>query len=536
MEHLKLFANLNRSNRIHIYHIFNIINYFTESWQKDPLKTLQIILYIRSIKNGLGNKFIGRFLIFLVKIINIEIYREILPDFIKEGSWKDLLYICDFTNNTTLNLDNNIECKLFIKQLKSDLQSIKQTPTICIQNCNSKISLCAKWAPNENSKYHSICKNIIELWNLERNSNEEFMNYKSYRKMLGKLRLRLNIIEQNLSQKNYDINFKNIPSSAHFNYKKTFLRTYGIKDNYQLYLNDLQNGNSKICSSSLEPHIICNKILQCTDPNEYIVLEEMWNSLVNDIKSKGSFKNTIAISDVSGSMSGIPMEVSIALGLLVSECCEEPYKNCLITFSQDPSIIYLEETSIKKFINTLQYSNTMNFKLKEKLTKIKNMPWGMNTDLLKVFQLLLDIAIKNKLKKEEMIEQIIIFTDMQFDNVCPNYFYNINNMYKLYSEHNYTMPKIICWNLRNVDFIPVNQNSDNILLLSGYSKNILKNLFNNNFTNPIENMNNILNQFQINKNIADFYYSDFSDLQSISQIDYSNILNKCSIKNKYVKC
>ena len=44
------------------------------------------------------------------------------------------------------------------------------------------------------------------------------------------------------------------------------------------------------------------------------------------------------------------------------------------------------------------------------------------------------------------------------------------------------------------------------------------------------------NSISVNKNIADFYYSDFSDLQSISQIDYSNILNKCSIKNKYVKC
>ncbi|KAK6252822.1 hypothetical protein QUC31_014542 [Theobroma cacao] len=46
----------------------------------------------------------------------------------------------------------------------------------------------------------------------------------------------------------------------------------------------------------------------------------------------------MAVCDVSGSMSGISMEVSVALGVLVSELSEEPWKGKLITFSKNPKL------------------------------------------------------------------------------------------------------------------------------------------------------------------------------------------------------
>ena len=43
--------------------------------------------------------------------------------------------------------------------------------------------------------------------------------------------------------------------------------------------------------------------------------------IINDVKKSGKLllKNVSIMSDVSGSMSGIPMNVAIGLGLIISE-------------------------------------------------------------------------------------------------------------------------------------------------------------------------------------------------------------------------
>merc|ERR1711881_523914 len=44
----------------------------------------------------------------------------------------------------------------------------------------------------------------------------------------------------------------------------------------------------------------------------------------------------VSLVDVSGSMSGVPMEVSIALGLLVSDLADEPFRHRVLTFESTP--------------------------------------------------------------------------------------------------------------------------------------------------------------------------------------------------------
>ena len=54
------------------------------------------------------------------------------------------------------------------------------------------------------------------------------------------------------------------------------------------------------------------------------------------MKKSGDLGKCIAISDVSGSMAGIPMQVSIALGLVISELAHPAFRNYLLTFSEYP--------------------------------------------------------------------------------------------------------------------------------------------------------------------------------------------------------
>ncbi|KAK3026312.1 hypothetical protein RJ639_041000 [Escallonia herrerae] len=65
--------------------------------------------------------------------------------------------------------------------------------------------------------------------------------------------------------------------------------------------------------------------------------------MVDDLGKKGKLKNCLAIYDVSDKMAGAPLEVFVAVGLLISELSEEPWKGKLITFSEKPRLISVEE-------------------------------------------------------------------------------------------------------------------------------------------------------------------------------------------------
>lgn len=61
---------------------------------------------------------------------------------------------------------------------------------------------------------------------------------------------------------------------------------------------------------------------------------------------KGKLKNCLTVCDVSGSMTGTPMEVFVALGVLVSELSVEPWKGKLIMFSNNPTLQIVEGESL----------------------------------------------------------------------------------------------------------------------------------------------------------------------------------------------
>ncbi|RYQ85559.1 uncharacterized protein LOC107621157 [Arachis ipaensis] len=127
------------------------------------------------------------------------------------------------------------------------------------------------------------------------------------------------------------------------------------KERFQKYLEVVKSGKTTIASSALLPHKIRAPLGD--------VAELQWSRMVGDMFSKGKIKNCLAVCDVFGSMSGVPMEVFVALGLLVSELNEKPWAGKVITFGEDPQLHLIE-------------GNNLNSKTKF----IREMEWGMNTD------------------------------------------------------------------------------------------------------------------------------------------------------------
>ncbi|GMP77446.1 hypothetical protein CsSME_00033720 [Camellia sinensis var. sinensis] len=144
-------------------------------------------------------------------------------------------------------------------------------------------------------------------------------------------------------------------------------------------------------------------------------------------------------------MKGIPMEVCVALGVLVSELSEKPWKRKLITFSVDPELHIVEGDTL--------------------LAKIE----------FKVFDRILKVAVEGKLREEQLIKRVFVFSDMEFDVVCESpWEIDYQAIKRKFGEKGYeNMPEIVFWNLRSSRSTPVVARQSGVALVSGFSKNLL---------------------------------------------------------------
>lgn len=252
-----------------------------------------------------------------------------------------------------------------------------------------------------------------------------------------------------------DIPYNRVASVAMKFYKDKFLKHDA--ERFSQYLEDVKSGKAKIAAGALLPHEI---IMALNDGDGGQVAELQWKRMVDDLLQKGKLKNCMAICDVSGSMDGTPMEVSVALGLLVSELSEEPWKGKVITFSESPTLQIIQGDS-----------------LMEKTEFVRRMEWGMNTDFQKVFDLILQVAVDGKLKEDEMIKRVFVFSDMEFDQASTNpWETDYKAIERKFKEKGYekVIPEVVFWNLRYSKATPVPAREKGVALVSGYSKNLMK--------------------------------------------------------------
>ncbi|KAF5775460.1 putative von Willebrand factor A-like domain superfamily [Helianthus annuus] len=332
----------------------------------------------------------------------------------------------------------------------------------------SRISLAAKWCPSVDSSYDKatlICESIGKLI-YPRDSDPEFgeIDDVSYvfrvknllrKQVLVPLRNALKLPEVYMSAKQWSsISYDRVASIAMKNYTDIFL--HRDNERFRKYLENVKTGDAKIAAGALLPHEIIGGLSRGSGAS--IVAELQWKRMVDDLSKKGKLTNCIAVCDVSGSMSGTPMEVSVALGLLVSELSAEPWKGHVITFSESPELHLIEGHN-----------------LRSKTEFIRNMNWGMNTNFQKVFDKLLEVGVNGKLSEDDMVKRVFVFSDMEFDQASSDPwetdFEAIERKFKGCGYER--VPEIVFWNLRDSSSTPVTANQKGVALLSGFSKNLL---------------------------------------------------------------
>ncbi|GAA0163228.1 hypothetical protein LIER_19143 [Lithospermum erythrorhizon] len=352
-------------------------------------------------------------------------------------------------------------CDFFADCLRKDMELLNS-------GNGNKITLAAKWCPSLDSSFdkstllcESIARKVFPRAEYKEYEGIEDEHY-AYRvrdrlrkEVLVPLRKVLELPEVYMGANDWgSLPYNRVASVAMKNYKAKFLKH--DKERFEEYLEKVKEGKAKIAAGALLPHEIIGAL---GDEDGGQVAELQWKRMVEDLSEKGKLKNCLAVCDVSGSMCGIPMEVSVALGILVSELSEDPWKGILVTFSANPKL-----------------QMVVGDNLRAKANFVRNMKWGMNTDFQKVFDLILEVAVKGKLTEEQMIKKVIVFSDMEFDEASANPWETDYMMIvKKFTEKGYgnCVPQIVFWNLRDSIATPVPGNQDGVALVSGFSKNLL---------------------------------------------------------------
>ena len=171
-----------------------------------------------------------------------------------------------------------------------------------------------------------------------------------------------------------------------------------------------------------------------------------------------------------------PLDSSIGLSLLLAEVTQPPFGGSFITFSSHPSVERID----------------LNATLQQKYNTLSRADWSMNTNFVAVFEdLILPMAIKNKLKQEDMVKQIFVFSDMQFDQARTSddkWTSSFERIEKKFQKAGYEMPRLIFWNLAGgragyygghsggdlTTPKPVEHDQTGTALVSGYSQGMLK--------------------------------------------------------------
>ena len=329
---------------------------FRDVLQDSPNLTLRWLLFLRDIKEGLGERDTFRHFLYCLS----QFDSELCIKFLKTVEIENFGRYDDYINLFGKLVDEvpkerairNEIVGILGKQLNAD-----------IANCMQKkpISLLAKWLPSEKASCRIKRRLAKEL------AFKFGMTKQEYRKTLSKLRKYLKIVEVDMSANKWEnIDYEKVPSVANLRYSNAFYKH--DEERQREYLDNLKNGKAKINANTLFLYDIVHKYgifkYFLWDANRTTEIDETLEALWKAQEPPKEFSNTLVIRDGSSSMmclvgnSGVTaMDVANALTIYLSEYNSEEYKNKFITFSHRAKLVDLseEKTLRDKLLNLVEH-------------------------------------------------------------------------------------------------------------------------------------------------------------------------------------
>ena len=434
---------------------------FAEAYGEDAVLATKILFYARDIREGCGERKVFRDLITYLATYHPEAIRPNLDLIGVYGRYDDLYSLV----GSPLEADMWEAMK---KQFQEDLTNLE---------AGNAISLLAKWIKTPDASSEKTRKlGILTAQKLGYSVYE-------FKRILRKMRKQINIVESLMSAGEWDKSkYAEVPSRAMMIYRNAFKKH--DEKRFTEFTNKAITGEEKINSSTLFPYDIVYNV-RCGRSSDS--LEAQWRQLPNYVE-EGT--NAIVMADVSGSMTwsatgsaAQPIDSSIGLAMYFAERNTGAYHNLFMTFSSDPKVVTLKGETLKQKVNFL-----------------KDVDWGGSTNLRKAFDLVLDIAIKNRIAPEEMVKSIIVISDMEIDAATSSWgikndswsFYD--DMKHKFKKHGYEIPNVVFWNVNSRNNVfHADSDRKGVQLCSGQSATTFKQLMKCIGMTPVEMMLKVIN-------------------------------------------
>ena len=404
---------------------------FLRAYAENPDLAMKILFYARDVRGGLGERRVFKVLMRYLARNQLPSALRNLPYVAQYGRWDDVLALMDTPARG--------EAVALLKyQFNLDMTALK---------AGEPVSLLGKWLPSVNA---SNARTVAMARQLARAFG---MTDAQYRKALSALRQSIRILENNLREKDYTFDYSQQPSKAMFKYRRAFLRNDGVR--YRGFMEKVERGEAKLNAGVLMPYEIVEAAYRASEV-ERDALNMTWNALEDFTDGE----NALVVADGSGSMYyGQPQAAAVAQSLAIyfAQRNRGAFRNCFITFSMNPQLVEIKGRDI---VEQVRYCRTFNE--------------CANTDLQKVFELILRAAVENRLPQEDLPSTLYIISDMEFDSCARNAsLTNFEQAKRMYGKYGYRLPRVVFWNVmsRNQQQ-PVRSNEQGVALVSGCTARI----------------------------------------------------------------
>ena len=405
---------------------------FLRAYAEDPDLAMKILFYGRDVRGGLGERRVFRILLRWLAVSKPESVVRNLPYVAEYGRWDDVLVLLDTPCRAEA-------LALLKQQFDADLAALSS---------DGDVSLLGKWLPSVNASNDETVRAAKQI------ANAFGLSDRDYRKTLTKLRAQIRILENNLRERDYTFDYSKQPSKAMFKYRKAFLRNDA--ERYGAFMQRVSTGEVKLNTGALYPYEIIEKAYHCDDA-ERLSLDATWRALADYTQDE----NALVVADGSGSMywGGKPMPAAVAQSLAIyfAEHNRGAFRNHFITFSMNPRLVEIKGRDI---VDKARYCETFNE--------------CANTNIQKVFELVLNAAVRNRVAQKDLPSTIYIISDMEFDSCAAGAsLTNFEYAAKLFRQAGYRLPNVVFWNVssRNQQQ-PVTMNEQGVALVSGCSPRI----------------------------------------------------------------
>ncbi|XP_010693868.2 uncharacterized protein LOC104906765 [Beta vulgaris subsp. vulgaris] len=479
----------------------NLVKQLKQSWEYDPLTTLKLICYLRTLREERDSYnegfYVAAFWLHknhpltlacnvreLASFGSLRDFSEILcrivnerestesckrsspPSSLKGEREHDKMEtarraVCKYVQDPAYRFLHERVSDLFADLLRSDLETLKS-------GNDEILSFAARDCPSIDSSYdrHTLLCESIAKKVFPRESGRDYEGIEDvhyvYRvrnrlrkEILGPLRMALDIEKQ--GRRGGDKQFQDCTLIF---MKKAYQKMLKMKDTGSKlkYYKIIQamilkaNGQSFLSTplsiiASLKEENIGQKELE-------------WQNMVQAFSTRGKLSNSLAVCDISDEMEERTRNVSISMGLLISELSSSSWKGTVYGFQESPKLYKIEGDDLP---------SKFNFIKQLKCTKRVNIETILNQ--------VLQVGVKQKLNKEKMVQRVFVFTNKDFRKAVNNSWgWNYRAVWENYQKFGYDqVPEVVFWNIKGFNVSPPTIRAafyNRLLTINGFSKSL----------------------------------------------------------------